>query len=132
MGTEAWTTLGVLALVMALMVFTRVAPYLVLSGGLAILLTLGVITEKELLAGLANPGMITVGLLFAVAAGLRETGAMTWIAEPLLGNPRSVPAAQARIIGPVAALSAFMNNTPLVAVMLPDIHDWARRFRSSV
>ncbi len=132
MGTDAWTTLGVLALVMALMVFTRVAPYLVLSGGLAILLTLGVITEKELLAGLANPGMITVGLLFAVAAGLRETGAMNWIAEPLLGNPRSVPAAQARIIGPVAALSAFMNNTPLVAVMLPVIHDWGRKFRISV
>ncbi len=132
MGMDAWTTLGVLALVMALMVFTRVAPYLVLSGGLAILLTLGVITEKEFLGGLANPGMVTVGVLFIVASGLRETGAMSWIAEPLLGNPRSTPAAQARIIGPVAVLSAFMNNTPLVAVMLPVIHDWARKFRISV
>ena len=132
MGTEAWTTLGVLALVMALMVFTRVAPYLVLSAGLAILLTLGVITEKEFLGGLANPGMVTVGVLFIVASGLRETGAMSWIAEPLLGNPRSIPAAQARIVGPVAALSAFMNNTPLVAVMLPVIHDWGRKFGISV
>ncbi|TDI98283.1 MAG: SLC13 family permease [Deltaproteobacteria bacterium] len=132
MGTEAWTTLGVLALVMALLVFTRVAPYLVLSAGLAILLTLGVVTEQEFLGGLANPGMVTVGVLFLVASGLRETGAMSWIAEPLLGQPRSTAAAQARMLGPIAALSAFMNNTPLVAVMLPVIHDWARKFGISV
>jgi di/tricarboxylate transporter len=128
MGTDGWTTLGVLALVMALMVFTRTAPYLVLLGGLVILLTLGVITEAELLAGLTNPGMVTVGVLFAVASGLRETGAMTWLAEPLLGQARSASAAQARIAGPVAVLSAFMNNTPLVAVLLPVIHDWARKY----
>ncbi len=72
MGTEAWTTLGVLALVMALLVFTRVAPYLVLSAGLAILLTLGVVTEQEFLGGLANPGMVTVGVLFLVEKPDRE------------------------------------------------------------
>ncbi|MHC4093481.1 MAG: SLC13 family permease, partial [Planctomycetota bacterium] len=127
MGTEAWITLGVLALVIGLLALTRVTPYLILLGGLAILLTLGVLNEQELLGGLANPGMVTVGILFAVASGLRETGAMNWIAEPLLGKPRSVTAAQLRIMGPAALLSAFMNNTPLVAVMLPVIHDWARK-----
>jgi len=132
MGIDAWTTLFVVALVMSLLAFTRVAPYLVVLGGLVILLTLRVISEQELLAGLANPGMITVGILYAVVAGMRETGAMNWITEPLLGQPRSVSIAQARIIAPVAVLSAFMNNTPLVAVMLPVIHDWARKFRISV
>jgi di/tricarboxylate transporter len=129
MGTDAWITLGVLALVMGLLALTRVAPYLILLGGLAVLLTLRVISEQQLLGGLANPGMVTVGILFAVASGLRETGAMTWIAGPLLGRSRSVRAAQLRIMGPVAVLSAFMNNTPLVAVMLPVVHDWARKSR---
>ncbi len=132
MGTDAWITLGVLALVMGLMAFSRAAPYLILLGGLVILLSLGVISENELLAGLANPGMVTVGVLFAVVSGLRETGAMNWITQPVLGKPRTVFAAQLRILGPVAGLSAFMNNTPLVAIMLPVIHDWAKKYRISV
>ena len=129
MGTDAWITLGVLALVIGLLSLTRVAPHLILLGGLAILFTLRIISEAELLSGLANPGMVTVGILFAVASGLRETGAMTWITEPLLGRARSVRTAQLRIMGPVAVLSAFMNNTPLVAVMLPVVHDWARKYQ---
>ena len=52
---------------------------------------------------------------------------MHWIAEPLLGRPRSLGAAQARVMGPVAVLSAFVNNTPLVAAMLPVLSDWSRK-----
>ncbi len=132
MGIDAWTTLGVLALVVALMIFTRAAPYLVLSGGLVLLLTVGVIDEQQTLEGLANPGVITVGVLFAVAAGLRETQAISWVATSLLGRPKTARAASLRIFGPVATLSAFMNNTPLVAVMLPVVNDWARKHSISV
>ena len=132
MGAEAWTTFGVLLLVVGGLVFTRAAPYLVLLGGLVVLLTLGVIDERDLLSGLSNPGMVTVGVLFAVAAGLRETQAMTWVTSRLLGNPRSAVSAQLRIVGPVAVLSAFMNNTPLVAIMLPVVRDWGRKHGISV
>ena len=132
MSVDAWTTLGLLALVMGLLAFTRVTPYLILLGGLVLLLTLGVIGEDDLLAGLSNPGMVTVGVLFAVVSGVRETGALSWLVEPLLGNSRSIGAAQLRISAPVAALSAFMNNTPLVAAMLPVVTDWARKREISV
>ena len=132
MSMDAWTALAVVVGVVTLMVVTRVAPYLLLSGALVLLLTLGVIDERQALAGAANPGTITVGVLFAVAAGLRETRAMTWLTAPLLGRPRSDPSAQLRITGPVALLSAFMNNTPLVAVMLPVVNDWARKYGLSV
>ena len=132
MSMDAWTALSVVAGVVTLMVVTRIAPYLLLSGALVLLLTLGVIDERQALAGAANPGTITVGVLFAVAAGLRETRAMTWLTAPLLGRPRSDPSAQLRITGPVALLSAFMNNTPLVAVMLPVVNDWARKYGLSV
>jgi di/tricarboxylate transporter len=132
MGIDAWTALGVVALVVALMIFTRAAPHLVLGAGLVLLLTVGVIDEKQMLEGLANPGMITVGVLFAVAAGLRETQAISWASTSLLGRPRTPRSAQLRIIGPVAVLSAFMNNTPLVAVMLPVVKDWAHKHSISV
>ena len=127
MGLESAITLAVIGIVLGLLGCTRLSPHLVLLGGLTLLFTLGVVTEKDVLAGFANPGMITVAVLFAVVAGLRETAAMHWLVEPLLGRPRSLGVVQLRIMGPVAVLSAFMNNTPLVAAMLPVLHDWARK-----
>jgi di/tricarboxylate transporter len=114
-----------------LMACTRIGPDVILCGGLTLLVTLGVITPEEAIAGLANEGMVTVGVLFIVAAGLRETGAMHLVALRLLGRPSSVSVAQARLMTPVAALSALMNNTPLVAMMLPVVSDWARQCRLS-
>ncbi|RMD84153.1 MAG: SLC13 family permease [Candidatus Dadabacteria bacterium] len=132
MGIEAWITLAVVVAVMALLAFTRVAAYLVLLAGVVTLLTLRILSEQEMLEAMANPGMVTVGVLFAVVAGVRETGAMSWVAQPLLGRPRSVREAQLRTVAPVAFLSAFLNNTPLVAVMLPVLNDWARKCSISV
>lgn len=127
MPIETSITLGVLGLVLCLLLWTRWAAHVILLGGLTLLLTAGVVDEHDVLVGFANPGMATVAVLFVVVAGLRETGAMHWLAEPLLGRPRSLRQAQARIMGPVALLSAFMNNTPLVAAMLPVVNDWGRK-----
>lgn len=127
MGWEAWATLTILAAVLVLLVATERAPWVILLGGLTALFSLGIVTEREALAGFSNPGMITVGVMLGATAGLRETGAIAWLAGRLLGHPRTAGAAMARLFGPVALLSAFMNNTPLVAVMLPVTHDWARK-----
>ena len=43
-------------------------------------------------------------MLFVIAEGLRQTGAMAMVTRPLLGRPKSLPAAQARLMLPVAAL----------------------------
>ena len=132
MGLESAITLAVIGVLLGLLIFTRLSPHLILLGGLTLLFTLGIVTEKDVLAGFANPGMVTVAVLFAVVTGLRDTAAMHWLAEPLLGRPHSLGAAQARIMGPVAVLSAFMNNTPLVAAMLPVLNDWARKHGISI
>ena len=128
MSWEAWTTLGVLVMVVGLLVGTRRSPDVILLGALALLLISGVLRPSEALVGFANEGMATIGVLFAVAAGLRETGALHWVAR-LLGRPRSLFVAQVRIMLPAGIMSAFMNNTPLVAILLPVIGDWAKRTR---
>ena len=52
---------------------------------------------------------------------------MDWVVRRVLGRPKSTLAAQTRMMLPVAAMSAFLNNTPVVAMMLPIVQDWAKR-----
>jgi di/tricarboxylate transporter len=97
-----------------------------------LLLAAGVITPVEALKGMSNEGMITVAALFVVAAAVERTGALAALVDRALGRPRSLAAAQVRtMVGP-ALLSAFMNNTPVVALMVPAIRDWAKKHRLSV
>lgn len=119
------------------LVTTRVPVDAVLVAALLLLLALpvpdaagwrlGVISATDGFAGFANPALITVGVLFVVAAGLRETGAVDWIALRLFGRPRGEREAMVRLMAPVAAISAFLNNTPLVAMLIPAVQDWAKR-----
>ena len=100
-------------------------------GGLAILILAGSVDTSAALAGFAHPAVISIAALFVVAAGLRETGATVAVAPFLLGRPKSLASAQFRLMAPVALLSAFINNTPVVAMYLPIVRDWADRIRVS-
>ena len=132
MSAAAWFTLSVVALVFGLLACTRLAPDVVLITGLAALLVANVLNPAEALSGFANEGMITVGLLFVVCAGVIETGGVGWVADRLFGRPKSMRNAMLRMALPTAALSAFLNNTPVVAMLIPAVNDWAKRYRIAV
>ena len=131
MGIEAWITIGIVLLALCGLAFTRFSADMILAGAMVVLLTLGIINPEQALVGFANEGVITVGVLFVVAAGLRETGVLTRISTNLLGNPRTVTEAQARLMIPTSFFSALMNNTPLVATLVPVIDDWCKKIRIS-
>ena len=121
--------MGVVAVVVGALMLTRIVPDLVMLGGLGLLLVAGVLDPHEAFAGFSNEGMLTVGALYVVVAGLRETCAMELLVHRLFGKVDSVLRAQLRFLIPVAGMSAFLNNTPVVAMMMPVIDDWARKFR---
>jgi di/tricarboxylate transporter len=127
MGWEAWLTLIVVMGCFAMMAFTWISPDIVMSAGLTLLLVTGVLLPSEALAGFSNQGMLTVAVLYVVVSGLTETGAVGWIVQNILGVPRNIRQAQARLMTPAAVLSAFLNNTPVVAVFVPAVKVWARR-----
>jgi di/tricarboxylate transporter len=129
--TPAQFSLGLLAAIFALMVFTNVSTDLVLIGGVVVLLATGVLLPHEALAGLANEGVVTVGVLFIIGAAVQETGGVDWIAKSLFGRPKSVLGAIVRLVFPTLSLSAFLNNTPLVAMLIPAVSDYARAHRIS-
>ncbi|NPU98392.1 MAG: SLC13 family permease [Candidatus Omnitrophica bacterium] len=132
MTWEAWFTLGIILFQMGMLISTRTGPDVILLGGVTLLLVFNVLTPEEALGGLANEGMVTVGVLYVVVAGLRETGGISWLVEKCLGRPRSTLAAQARLMPPVIAMSAFLNNTPVVAMLIPAVKEWAKNYRLPV
>lgn len=125
---EAWLTVGVLAGVFGILAATRAAADMVFLGGLAVLLLAGVVTPRQAFAGLANEGVITLAVLYVVVVGLQETGAIRWIGRSVLGRPRSLAHAQGRVMAPVVFFSMFLNNTPVVAMLVPAVKEWARQF----
>ena len=129
LSIHAWLTLAVIVAIFGSLALTQLATDLVMLAGLTVLLIGGVLSPREALAGFANEGVMTVGILYIVVAGLRDTGAMSALAQAWFGRPRTVAAAQWRMMLPVAGMSAFMNNTPLVAAMLPAVSDWGRRLQ---
>lgn len=132
MSTDAWITVGVVMGTVGMLVGTRYAPDVILVAALTLLMVSGVLTPGEALLGLSNPGLATVGVLYVVAAGLVDTGGIHLLGSRLLGRPRTVASAQVRLMLPVTGLSAFLNNTPVVAMMVPFLEDWSRRCRLPV
>ncbi|MGB1558357.1 MAG: SLC13 family permease, partial [Oceanococcaceae bacterium] len=129
MNLSAWIAVAVVFLCFCGLAWGRLQPYLVLIGGLTALLVLGVVQPQPALAGFGNPGLLTIGALYVVVAGLRQTGVLSLIAGRVLGRPRSVGGAQRRLLMPVLGASAFLNNTPVVAMLIPVVSDWARSSR---
>ena len=124
-------TMLIVLLVLVALASNRVAAEVTMMAAMVAVLVAGVITPEQALAGFANQGLMTVAVLYVVAAALRDTGAIYWIAHRLLGQPSTLLGSQIRLILPTSLLSAFLNNTTVVAMMIPAVQEWAQRLRLS-
>ena len=121
-----------LLVVMGFLFWGKYPPENVLASGLCILIFGGVISIEQALSGFANEGVATIAVLFIVAHGLSTSGVLSQFSQYLLGKPKSIVAAQIRLMLPVALFSSVLNNTPVVAMTIPIVSDWCRRYNLSV
>ncbi len=129
MPLDAWLTLGILIVIFALLILSTIPASAVFLGGLTVAVALGLAPLSDSLKGFSNEGVLTVGALFMVAAGMYSTGAISLIADRLIGRPTSMLVAQFKILPATCFTSAFLNNTPIVAMLIPVIQDLARTTR---
>ena len=122
---EGWFTVVIVVGAFACLLWDVVQPDHVMIGALTILMAAGVVSVEEGLAGFSNEGLLTVATLFVVAAGISATGGLDWYMSKLLGKPRTIAGAQVRLMVPIALVSGFLINTPVVAVMIPIVQRWA-------
>lgn len=130
MTWEAWLTLALVAATIAMLVTERISPPFAVLGAVVTLLVTGVIEPEEAFSGFSNPAPITVAALYVLAAGVERTGALERVASTLLREDKkegSGSGSMARVLGPTAVASAFLNNTTIVAMVAPAVLTWARR-----
>jgi di/tricarboxylate transporter len=127
MTAEAWFTVLLLLATVVALTFDLLPPALAVLGANILLLVTGVISTEESLSGFANPAPVTVAALFIVARAVDKTGALQPLMRRTLGNGGSDRRALARLLVPVAGASGFLNNTPIVAMLAPQVANWAEK-----
>lgn len=127
MQAELWIVSVLLIGTLIMLASNRYSAHIILISTLGFLLISDILSPAEALVGFSNPGMFTIAVLYMVIAGLRETGAVAWLSGLLLGKPRSQSMALMRLLLPAAAMSAVINNSPVVAMFTSAVQDWCKR-----
>ena len=122
----SWETLQiVIVLTLTLAVFggmikELIAPDILAMCGVAVLLAFGILTSKDVLSVFSNSAPFTVGCLFILSAALERTGVIDAMAQQIARvNWRSPVHALGAVMLVAMAMSAFVNNTPIVVILTP-------------
>jgi di/tricarboxylate transporter len=102
-------------------------PAATILSAVIVLLVLNVITPAQAFSGFSNPAPITVAALYVLARAVEKTGALQPIVGKTLGAGSGIRWPLARLVVPGAGASAFLNNTPIVAMLVPQVTNWADR-----
>ena len=89
MTIEIWLMVAILGATFSLLIFTRFPPVAIFLGALTLTITFGLAPLEASLKGFSNPGVLTIGALFMVAAGMYSTGAIIMISDKLIGRPEN-------------------------------------------
>lgn len=89
-------------------------------GGVVMMLVLGILPQEAALRALSNPAPWTIAALFVIVGALVRTGALDWITQAAVRNVEKHPTMTlVTLTMTVLGMSAFVNNTPIVVVMIP-------------
>jgi di/tricarboxylate transporter len=131
MELEALLTLGTLVSFLFVALRGIIAVDIALVAVMTVLLLLGILTPTEAFGGFSNPALVVIACFYIVSAAVKETGALNWWVMKSLGKNKQASSIMPRIIFPTALISSVISNTPVVAIFIPQLQQWARRHNLS-
>jgi di/tricarboxylate transporter len=130
MGFDQLFVFGIIFLTFVALILDVWSPDAVFLAALAIIAAAGVITVKQAAEGFGNPTLLALGSLYVIAGALRKSGALERAGEFVLGKkPGNIQSVLGRMCFSVTAFSAFLNNTPIVAMGIPAVRSWGQKNR---
>jgi di/tricarboxylate transporter len=119
-GHEAIVAIALLILLFIAFMLERYPPEVTAVGAAALFVILGFVPAQQVMGVFSNPAPITIAAMFVLSGALVRTGVLETVAAAVVGraSPRPLLAATIFIAATIVA-SAFMNNTPLVLILIP-------------
>ncbi|MEM1346303.1 MAG: SLC13 family permease [Pseudomonadota bacterium] len=116
----AFLALGTVIAMFALFLRETYPPEVVAVAGVALLLATGVLEVEVMLGVLSNPAPVTIAAMFILSGALVRTGVLEAMTRALFSRAEAQPrAVLGGFAGFTVTASAFMNNTPVVVMMIP-------------
>jgi di/tricarboxylate transporter len=131
LGLDGLFTILVFILTFVALVAEWRPPEITMLVSSSILLIVGILTPGEFLAGFSNDILMTIAMLCIVARTLEVNGILSILSEKMLSQSTSTFRQLSSLCFPVAAASAFVNNTPLVLLMTPVVRKWALKMKKA-
>lgn len=98
--------------------------FTMLTGAGALTIT-GIITPQEFLIGFSKPVIFILAMLFILARAMELNGLLNVLSKRMFARKDSLPMQLFKMMLPLSASSAFMNNTPMVLMLTPSVRRWA-------
>lgn len=125
---QAEIALAACAALLLAFVWERFPPAVIALGGAGFFLITGALDTDDALSVFSNPAPLTIAAMFVLSGALVRTGALEWVATRLLAVADTRPRlALVSLLGGALMASAFMNNTPVVLVLIPILMTLAER-----
>ena len=126
-------TLSILVLALISFIFEWLPVDLTAITVAVVLMLLGIVTPSEGISGFGNSATVTVMAMFILSSGITRTGVIQIIRDGLVKWGGKHPNQQIFVLGAIVGpVSAFINNTAVVAIFLPIIEDWCKQQKLSV
>ncbi len=128
MDFHFWFTSALLVLMTVILVKEWIDIEIVVTTVLLLLIVGKVVTPQEAFSGFSNVGLLSIAVLYVVAGSIKSTGLLGRLDQLIYGQKRTnLTRKLFRLLFPVTFFSAFLNNTPIVAMLIPSVRNWARK-----
>ena len=126
-----WVTILTMICIFVVMAYSRIPAEVAFLGALTILLVLGIVDEKEGMAGFSSEPVVVNAAFFVIIGGLMQTGVLYWLSQNVLGEARSFTGAIIKLMIPTSVLSAFLGSSNVVSLLIDAVKIWSRKINLS-
>jgi len=124
----------IVIVVLAFIIFALIREYhrpgIILLTGLFVFMATGIVDSREAVSGFSNQGVLIIALLFMISEGVRASGILKEFSDLFLPRERKkYSKLYFSILAPIGAISAILNNTPIVLIFAPLVKNWSERLK---
>ncbi|WP_415234389.1 SLC13 family permease [Pseudorhodobacter sp.] len=129
---QAWGAIAILFGMLVLFVRETFPVEVTALAGAAVMLVTGILPQDDAMVVLSNHAPWTIAAMFVIVGALVRTGGLDWVTRLAVRNVEARPAVTLATLSiAIILMSAFMNNTPIVVVMIPVFMQLAKQLKMS-